>query len=239
MADDPELSRYRLIRGLMIAAAVLYCSLLLEAAAGFPLNLHDSMLSDLAALDQPTNLYARGMDLTTGILLVLVPILARQTARRHRDVAALLISTALFGIGTMFSVFLPLDCAPSLSQACLESEDSGRAGMALVLHATFSTVAGVGCVAMAFFILVVLRRTGWTGPRRLTAAVLAGASLISQIWLVIAIGIQELKGDEAHQPGIIQRVSVVLVCLMLATVTPGLKQALLPSRSLQPAGQPG
>ncbi|MFK4088146.1 DUF998 domain-containing protein [Kribbella sp. NPDC020789] len=232
MVDVPGPFRYRLIQGVMVAAAVLYCSLLLEVAAGLPLDIHNSMLSDLAALDQPTSIYARAMDLSSGILLLLAAVLARRAARMGRDVAALLISTALFGVGTMLSVFLPLDCAPSLSQACIDSEGSGRAGLALLLHATFSTVAGVGCVAMAVFILLILRRTGAGGPWGRTAGVLAAGALVSQIWLTIAIGIQELKGDEAHQPGIIQRVSVVLVCLMLATVTPGLKQALTPARQL-------
>ncbi|WP_328330240.1 DUF998 domain-containing protein [Kribbella sp. NBC_00382] len=222
----PALFPYRLIRGLMVAAAVLYCSLLLELAAGFPLGLRYSMLSELGALDQPTSVYARAMDLATGILLVLAAVLARSAARMHRDVAGLLISTALFGVGTVGTVFLPLDCAPSVSQACLESEDSGRAGLALFLHATLSTVAGVGCVAMAVFVLLILRRVGWGRLRGRTAAVMAGAALVSQIWLTVAIGIQELNGDDAHPPGILQRASVVLVCLMLATVMPGLRETL-------------
>ncbi|GAA3557758.1 DUF998 domain-containing protein [Kribbella ginsengisoli] len=222
----PALFPYRLVRGLMVAAGVLYCSLLLELAAGFPLDLRNSMLSELAALDQPTSSYARAMDLATGILLVVAVVLARSAARMHRDVAGLLVSTALFGVGTMFTVFLPLDCAPSLSQACLESEDSGRAGLALFLHATLSTIAGIGCVAMAVFILLVLRRVGPGGRWGWTAGVAAGAALASQIWLTVAIGIQELRGDDAHPPGILQRASVVLVCLMLATVMPGLRQAL-------------
>ncbi|WP_405056699.1 DUF998 domain-containing protein [Kribbella sp. NBC_01505] len=237
MVDESAQIRYRLVQGLMIAAGVLYCSLLLELAAGFPISLRNSMLSDLGALDQPTSLYARGMDLTSGILLVVAAVLARSAARIHRQVAALLISAALLGIGTMFTVFLPLDCAPSLSRACLESENGGRAGFALLLHATFSTVAGVGCVSMAVCVLLILRRTGLGGRRSLIAAAMAGATLVTQIWLVIAIGLQDLKGDDAHQPGIIQRVSVVLVCLMMATVAPGLKQALTRSESLQPVGR--
>ena len=60
---------YRLIRNLMLAAGVLYCSLLLEAAAGFPLDVHSSFLSELGARDQSTSLYARGMDLATGVLV--------------------------------------------------------------------------------------------------------------------------------------------------------------------------
>jgi hypothetical protein len=35
-----------------------------------------------------------------------------------------------------------------------------------------------------------------------------------------------LNGDDAHPPGILQRVSVVLVCLMLATLMPGLRETL-------------
>lgn len=217
---------YRLLRGILLAAAVLYCSLLLELAAGFPLDLHDSMLSELAAADQPTSVYARAMDLSTGILLVLAAVLSRAAVRMGREVAGLVISAALFGIGTVFTVFFPMSCAPSLSQACFDAENGGRVGLALFVHAALSTIAGTGCVAMSVCILLVLRRAGWGGVRGRTAAVTAGAALASQIWLTAVLGIQQVTGDDTHPPGILQRVSVLLVCLMLGTVMPGLKEAL-------------
>jgi hypothetical protein len=226
MTPVPVRLPYALLRGILLASGELYCSLLLELAAGFPLDLHTSMLSELAAADQPTSLYARAMDLSTGILLVLAAVLSRAAVKMHRDLAALVISTALFGVGTMSTVFFPMSCAPSLSQACLDSENGGRVGLALFVHAALSTVAGTGCVAMSVCILLVLRRAGWGRTWGRVAAVTAGAALVSQIWLTVVLGIQQVTGDDTHPPGILQRASVLLVCLMLGTVMPGLKEAL-------------
>src|SRR5687767_4575534 len=139
---------YRLIRNLMLAAGVLYCSLLLEVATGFPLDVHTSFLSELGARDQSTSPYARGMDLATGVLLLVAVLLARPAARGRREVGGLLISTATFGLGTLFDSFSPMDCAPSVSAACRAAEANGQEGAALVLHEVTSTLAGVGSIAM-------------------------------------------------------------------------------------------
>jgi len=116
---------YRLMRNVMVAAGVLYCSLLLEAAAGYPLDVHQSFLSELGALDQATSLYARAMDLGAGVLLIVAAILGRPAARIHREVAGLLVSAAIFGAGTLFDSFSPMDCAPSASAACRATESNG------------------------------------------------------------------------------------------------------------------
>src|SRR5688572_10482530 len=71
MMAVPARFPYRLMRGVLIAAGVLYCSLLLELVAGYPLNVHDSFLSELGALDQQTSPYARALDLGSGVLLLL------------------------------------------------------------------------------------------------------------------------------------------------------------------------
>jgi hypothetical protein len=90
---------YRLMRNVMIAAGVLYCSLLLEAVAGYPLDIHESFLSELGARDQPTSPYARALDLGAGVLLLIAAILGRPAVRMNRDVAGLLISTAVSAPG--------------------------------------------------------------------------------------------------------------------------------------------
>lgn len=217
---------YRLLRNVMIAAGVLYCSLLLEVAAGFPLDVHQSFLSELGARDQATGPYARAMDLGAGVLLLIAAILGRAAARLHRDVAGLLISAAIFGAGTLFDSFSPMDCAPSVSAACRAAEANGQAGMALVLHEITSTVAGLGSIAMGVFAVLVLRSSGWGGLWAKVVAVLAAGVVVTQTWLGIETGVEVLTGDDLHAPGILQRVSVLLVCLMLATVVPGLRQAL-------------
>ncbi|MEU4292702.1 DUF998 domain-containing protein [Kribbella sp. NPDC026596] len=216
---------YRLLRNVMIAAGVLYCSLLLEAAAGFPLDVHQSFLSELGALDQATSPYARAMDLGAGALLLIAAILGRGAARLHRDLAGLLISAAVFGAGTLFDSFSPMDCAPSVSAACRAAEANGQAGAALVLHEVTSTVAGLGSIAIGIFAVLVLRRLGWGGVWDRVVAVLAAGVAVTQTWLGIETGVEVLTGDDLHAPGILQRVSVLLVCLMLATVLPGLRQA--------------
>lgn len=216
---------YRLLRNVMIAAGVLYCSLLLELAAAFPLDVHRSFLSELGARDQPTSLSARAMDLSAGVLLLIAAILGRSAARMHRDVAGLLISAAIFGAGTLFDSFSPMDCAPSVSAACRAAEANGQAGTALVMHEVTSAMAGLGSIAMGVFAVLVLRRLGWGGMWGRAVAVLAAGVVVTQTWLGIETGVEVLTGDDLHAPGILQRVSVALVCLMLATLLPGLRQA--------------
>ena len=212
---------YRLVRNLLLAAAVLYCSLLLEAAAGFPLNVHTSFLSELGARDQSTSLYARAMDLSSSVLTLVAVVLAR----RSRELAGLLISTAVFAFGTMFDSFSPMDCAPSAGAACRADEANGQAGAALVLHEATSTIAGAGTIAMAVFTILVLRRHGWGGWLCKLVAVLAGGVLVTQVWLGSVVAYETLSGAEVVAPGILQRVSTVLFCVMLGTLLPGLRQA--------------
>ena len=54
---------------------------------------------------------------------------------------------------------------------------------------------------------------------------LAAGVAVTQAWLGVETGLEVLTGDDLHPPGILQRVSVALVCLMLATLLPGLRQA--------------
>jgi hypothetical protein len=217
---------YRLLRNLMIAAGVLYCSLILELVAGFPLDIHRSFLSELGAQDQATGPYARAMDLSTGVLLLVAAILARGAARMHREVAGLLVSSVVFGAGTVIDAISPMDCAPSVSEACRAAEANGQAGADLVLHEVTSTLAGLGSIAMGVFALLALRRLGWGGAWGRAVAVLAGAVVVTQTWLGAQTGLEVLSGDDLHAPGVLQRVSVLLFCGFLATLLPALRQAL-------------
>jgi hypothetical protein len=217
---------YRLIRNLMLAAGVLYCSLLLEAAAGFPLDVQHSFLSELGARDQSTSLYARAMDLATGVLLLVAVVLARPAARGQRELTGLLISTAVFGLGTLFDSFSPMDCAPSASAACRAAEANGQVGVALVLHEVTSTLAGLGSIAMGVFAVLVLRRFGWGGACGKAVGVLAAGVAVTQTWLGLQTGYDVVTGNELDAPGILQRVSVLLVCLMLGTLLPALRHPL-------------
>jgi hypothetical protein len=215
---------YRLTRNLMIAAGVLYCSLFLEAAAGYPLNVHTSFLSELGALDQSTSLYARAMDLGAGVLVLVAAVLARPAARMHRDVMGLMISTALFGLGTLADSFFPMDCAPSASAACRIAEKHGHDGAELVIHEVTSTLAGLGTIAIGLFAILVLRRIGWAGRRGRAVAVLAAAVALTNTWLGIETGVEVVSGDDLHPPGVLQRVAILLLCVLLAVLLPALKR---------------
>jgi hypothetical protein len=225
MLAVPARFPYRLMRGVMVAAGVLYCSLLLELVAGYPLDVHESFLSELGARDQATSPYARALDLGAGVLLLLAAILGRPAARMHRDVLGLLISAAVFGAGTLFDALFPMSCGPSASSTCREAEGGGQTGAALVLHEITSTIAGLGSVAVGIFAVLVLRRSGWGGLWGRVVAGLAIGVAVTQAWLGIETGLEVLTGSDLHPPGILQRVSVGLVCLMLATLLPGLRQA--------------
>ncbi|NUR98281.1 MAG: DUF998 domain-containing protein [Kribbellaceae bacterium] len=230
---------YRLVRNLMLAAAALYCSLLLEAAAGFPLDVRNSFLSELGALDQPTSLLARAMDLSTGVLLLLAVQLARPAVRGQRELAGLLLSTAAFGLGTLFDSLSPMDCAPSASAACRAAEANGQTGVDLVLHEVTSTIAGLGSIAMGVFAVLVLRKAGWGGAWSKVVALLAAAVAVSQTWLGLQTGRDVLAGDDLDAPGILQRVSVLLVCLMLGTLLPALRHACTDDRHVDRGARPG
>jgi hypothetical protein len=230
---------YRLIRNLMLTAALLYCSLLLEVAAGFPLDVHHSFLSELGASDQPTSLLARGMDLATGVLLLIAVLLARPAVRGQQELKGLLISTAAFGLGTLFDSLSPMDCAPSVSAACRAAEANGQTGVDLVLHEVTSTIAGLGSIAMGVFAVLVLRKAGWGGAWSKVVAVLAAAVAVTQTWLGLQTGSDVITGDELDAPGVLQRVSVLLVCLMLGTLLPGLRHACFDDRDLDRGARPG
>ena len=80
---------------------------------------------------------------------------------------------------------------------------------------------------MGIFAVLVLRRLGWGGLLAKAIAVLAAGVAVTQAWLGIETGVEVLTGNDLHPPGILQRVSVLLVCLLMATLLPGLRQAFL------------
>ncbi|MDX3001173.1 DUF998 domain-containing protein [Kribbella solani] len=216
---------YRLVRALMIAAGAVYCSLILEAIAGFPLNVHSSFLSELSARDQATSPYARAMDLISSLLMLAAVVLSRRARAVRWEIAGVLISTALFAIGTMFDSFMPMDCAPSVGTACRESEAGGQAGFALMLHEATSTIAGAGTIALGVFAVLAIRRYGWGGWFAKAVALLAAGVVVTQVWLGSVVAYETLSGAEVIAPGILQRVTTVLTCLLLGTLLPALRQA--------------
>jgi len=137
---------------LLTLAGILYVGVVLEAAAGWPLDPTRSYLSELAALDQPTSALFRGSDLAAGALVV-VGLAALGVAYRRRRAAghppASLVqrvtfwALVAFGLATMADALLPLDCALSVG-TCAAREEAGHLSATHHAH-TFSSVAsGIG-----------------------------------------------------------------------------------------------
>jgi hypothetical protein len=57
--------------------------------------------------------------------------------------------------------------------------------------------------------------------------VLAAGVAGTNAWLGIQTGLDVVTGNELDAPGIVQRVSVALVCVLLTVLVPGLRQAFL------------
>jgi hypothetical protein len=95
----------------------------------FALNLHATLAgattSELSAHGQPWAWLFRSADFTSGILLLLGMgiIAAMGTSRAQKNLLRFLIF--MFGGSTILEVFLPLDCASSLSKLCAQDERLG------------------------------------------------------------------------------------------------------------------
>ena len=202
----------------MVLAAVLYCTMLLEALYGFPLSLRHSTLSELAALNQPTSTVARSVDLASGLLLICGALLLLPLGRRSWAARAGLAGLVVLGVGTVMADLSPLPCAPSLSERCREAAehaaeraDQHPAALEIVLHLATSGLASVGAVVLSLTTLWLLRGTG-----RSTSTVVARVAA----WVVIAtsllLGVETVVAAGPDDEGLVQRSGVLAVCVLVA-----------------------
>lgn len=125
---------------LSIAAAVMYSSWPL----GYWLNpaaSRASLASGLGAAGQPYNWLFIGLDVTSSLLMVYVAYVSWKKYRDQpcfRPLAIILVSVALFGIGTSVDALLPERCVPGLQQC-----QSFRVDHLLLIHGIFSIAASV------------------------------------------------------------------------------------------------
>jgi hypothetical protein len=133
---------------LLALAGILYLGVVVEAAAGWPLDPARSYLSELAALDQATSPLFRSTDVAAGALVLGGLVLlgaAYRLSRRAGEPAATLVQQVTFwafvafGLATMADALLPLDCALSVGD-CAAREAAGELSLAHEAH-TFSSVA--------------------------------------------------------------------------------------------------
>lgn len=134
-----------------LAVLVSYNTWLLWAPLNGHVRILDGYLSELSAGDQPRHLVFRGGDLITGLLVgpMAVAWLRQRLAaggsgRRWGVLSAA--GLAVFAICTILDSLFPMDCAPTLSDACRAAEDAGRLSPAHVIHTGTSVGAQLGIV---------------------------------------------------------------------------------------------
>lgn len=121
-------------------------------------------LSELSASDQPNNLFFRGGDLITAVILLVLGTRALVLWRRHRParprwwfVAAA--ALVLFGVSTFFDAFFSMDCSPTLSAVCRVVEETGRLSTVHYAHEYTSVGAQIGIVASMVATWIAMQRS--------------------------------------------------------------------------------
>lgn len=211
-------------RLLLVAAALLYLGVVVEAVAGWPLDPVSSYLSELAALDQPTSTLFRSMDLAAAIFVVGGLALLVIAYRRDRADGGAAASRAqrvvfwallTFGAATMIDALLPLDCALSVGD-CAAREDAGDVSLAHQAHTFSSVTAGLSSFVVSAGVVWLAR------ARRRTllgfTARLAGA--LGPVLGVVTGAIGMFGSPLPVGTGIAQRIQIIAFAVVLALVVP-------------------
>jgi hypothetical protein len=127
-------------------------------------------LSELSASDQPHNLFFRGGDLLTALIMGAVGVRALRvwphlsSRRRWWYVAAG--GLLLFALSTFLDSFFSMDCSPTLSASCKVLEETGRLSAIHYAHTYTSVGAQAGIVASMVGAYIAVRRSGLGGRWR-------------------------------------------------------------------------
>lgn len=129
-----------------------------------PVNGHPKIingyLSELSASDQPGNLFFRGGDLITSLLMLVVGLAATRSWPRHIRGSQLVAghraasrwwwvaaaALILFAVSTLLDSFFSMDCSPTLSEVCERMEDAGQLSLIHYAHTYTSVGAETGIV---------------------------------------------------------------------------------------------
>ncbi|GAA3608434.1 hypothetical protein GCM10022236_07730 [Microlunatus ginsengisoli] len=185
-----------------------------------PVNGHphiiDGYLSELSASDQPRNLFFRGGDLITSLIVGALGIRAVLVWRHRARRTWWLVSAwalIVFAVATFFDAFFAMDCSPTLDTACRIAEEAGRLSDVHYAHTYTSVLAQTGVVTSILAAYVALRRS-YPGSSRRRWWLLAGAvievSALTIMLVMIAAGLPWL--------GIPQAVIVAVASIWFAAV---------------------
>jgi hypothetical membrane protein len=201
----------------LVVAALLYSSWLLSYALPVNVGTVDGYVSELPARDQPYRWIFAGSDIAAGALVLAVGIAgAVKDWRAPWWLRAAWWALAVFGLFTVLDAAFPLDCAPSVTQACHDAEQNWTVSGSHRIHAVTSVVSYVAIIAhMGLAAWGERRRPGlWPGLGR-SAAPLAAVMLVSTLTVLALV-------PTAKWIGVPQRVSVACVALWLVLLGFGL-----------------
>lgn len=233
--DAPRaLARERAGRLLLVLGGIFYLSNIIEIVAGWPLDPVRSVLSELAARDQPTSALARTTDLLAALFLLagLVVLAGRSpgvSLRAWSWTARVVVAAGvLLALATIADTALPLDCAVSVAE-CAARERTGDVSAAHRWHTVSSVIAGIA----ACILCAATARTWWPTARRQT--VLAGTAvedgtggsgrllqatalcssvlgILVTVWVVVDDALDLSTG------GVAQRVQIFAFCVVIALI---------------------
>ncbi|GAA1840582.1 DUF998 domain-containing protein [Microlunatus capsulatus] len=195
-------------------------------AAWRPLNGHatllDGYLSELGALDQPHDLFFRGGDLLSGLLVVVVGLHARSRWRARRAgttsrwEALAWAGLLLFAVATVLDAFCALDCSPTLETACRVAEEQGRVSWRHAAHTWTSVGAQVGITtSLVAGWLGLVRRPGARHEPPTRRRVALGLAVVEVVALLVLVVMDGLGVPGLGYP---QAVTVVAASLWCAVV---------------------
>ncbi|GAA4150480.1 DUF998 domain-containing protein [Actinomadura keratinilytica] len=212
-------------------AAVAYSTFLLEHLLSPDIDVINSYVSELSAVDQPYHSVYSGGDFATGVLTIIVAVVALRAARGRRWAVTGWILLALFGLCAIGDAVFPLDCAPSLESGCALRERSGNVSFAHEFHAVTSSLVIVFGVAALAALAIAARRYGcWPALARWGLPLAAVETLLALATVAAMV--------EGRWLGIIQRGQIAVLVLGLLAVTWALAQERRAARRPAEAPEP-
>lgn len=160
-------------------AGILYNSWPLGFWLNPKVSLAGGFASELEALHQPYNWLFIGLDVATGVLVMVVAGLLWQSRMRRLGKLALL-SFALFGVFTIVDALLPMQCAPSLA-ACAQIDTDPM----LLLHGIANVGGAVTLFISAALVWQLRRARGGGMLMRVLMGLWVGLGLISLYFFFI------------------------------------------------------
>ena len=171
---DPHPRRALLWPVLGVIAMITYNTWVLWIPVNGHPHILDGYLSELSASDQPNDLFFRGGDLITALIVGALGIRAVLVWRHRARRAWWLVSAwalIAFAVATFFDAFFAMDCSPTLSDACRIAEETGQLSTIHYAHTYTSVIAQTGVVTSilaAYIALAPQRSVG--DPPSLVAA---------------------------------------------------------------------